>query len=485
VPVQCVMSVPCRAAGAGAGGGVAGLGVLTGEIGPGLVDEVVDLAGCREKRVRLLPARAAVYFVLGMCLLSGEDSVGPPGYRSVMRSLTHGVRQLAGLGVPSASALCRARQRLGSKPFELLFDLLRGPRAAAGAAGAFAFGLRVVAWDGTGVDVPASAGNAAAFGGPARGGPQLRLLALIECGTHALIDAAFDGWARASEQVLARRLLHALRPGMLLVADRNFPGWQLWGLAAATGAHLAWRVRSSAVFTPLDWLPDGSFLAVLPTPADARRGWKLRAAGRPQAGHRVRVIQYAVTVTAGDGGTRTEAVRLVTTLLDPAMAPAADLAALYHQRWQAETGYGELKTRLRGAGFLLRSRSPDLACQELWAFLAVFQALSGLQCHAAAQAGIDPGQISFTITIRIARDHARTQQHTLTPGGLALARNQATTDMLADLLPPRRDRHYDRVKKRPRTSTYPTKKNDQPRPPAHVTYTIHVTRRPPEPAQPP
>ena len=473
-----------RGAGAGAGRVVPGLGVLTGEIGPRLVEEVVDLAGCREKRVRLLPARAVVYFVLGMCLLSAEDSVGPPGYRSVMRSLTHGVRHLAGQAVPSASALCRARRRLGSKPFELLFDLLRGPLGA-GAAGASAFGLRVVAWDGTGMDVPGTAGNVAAFGCTAGGGPQLRLLALIECGTHALIDAAFDGWARASEQVLARRLLHALRPGMLLLADRNFPGWGLWGLAAATGAQLAWRVRKSAVFTPLDPLPDGSFLSVLPTPADARRGWKLRARGLPQAGHRVRVIEYTVTVTAAGGANRTEAVRLVTTLLDPRMAPAAELAALYHQRWEAETSYGELKTRLRGAGFFLRSRIPDLACQEMWAFLAVCQALSGIRCQAARQVGIDPDRLSFTVTIRIARDHARTQQDILTPGGLALARSQAITDMLGDLLPPRRNRHHDRVRKRPRTSTYPTRKNNQPRPPATITCRIQVTPRTPQPAQPP
>jgi Insertion element 4 transposase N-terminal/Transposase DDE domain len=341
MPVSCCAGVP-------AGRGVPGLGVLTCEIGPRLVDEVVDRAGCREKRARLLPARAVVYFVLGLCLFSGEDSAGPPGYRSVMRSLTHGVRHLAGLGVPSAAALCRARQRLGSKPFELLFDLLRGPLAAAGAPGAFAFGLRVVAWDGTGIDVPGTAVNAAAFGGPAGGGPQLRLMALIECGTRALLDAALDGFARASEQVLARRLLHALQPGMLLLADRAFPGYQLWGLAAATGAHLAWRVRSSAVLTPLAALPDGSYLSVLPTPHDARQGWKLRARGRPQAGHRVRVIPYTVTAARG-GAARTETFRLVTTLLDPQAAPAADLAALYHQRWvRHEVAWSEWNSQKEG-----------------------------------------------------------------------------------------------------------------------------------------
>jgi hypothetical protein len=476
--------VPSARAG-GAGCHLPGLGVLTCEIGPGLVDDVIDVAGCREKRARLLPARAVVYFVLGLCLLSSEDSMGPPGYRSVMRSLTHGVRHLAGMAVPSRSALCKARKRLGSKPLELLFDRLRGPLAAAGAAGAFAFGLRVVAWDGTAIDVPGTPANIAAFGCPAGGGPQLRVLALIECGTHAIIDAAADGFAVTSEHVLARRLLHALRPGMLLLADRNFQGWELWGLAAAGGADLLWRARCALVFTPLQILPDGSFISVMPTPDDARRGWWLRRRGLPQAGHRVRVIEYAVTVTSQDGTTRTEAFRLVTTLLDPGQAPAAELAALYHERWESENGYGELKTRLRGAGFILRSRDPDLACQEMWAFLALCQALSGMECQAAGQAGIDPDRLSFTVTLRIARDHARTQQAILTPDGLALARRQAIADMLADLLPPRRDRQYPREKKRPRNSTFPARKNNQPLPPGNITYRIHATRNAQQPAQTP
>jgi hypothetical protein len=472
---------------AAAGGGVRhlpGLGVLTCEIGPDLVDEVVDLAGCREKRSRLLPARAAVYFVLGLCLLSGEDSMGPPGYRSVMRSLTHGVRHLAGMAVPSRSALCRARQRLGAKPFELLFDRVRGPLAA-GASGARAFGLLVVAWDGTGIDVPATAANIAAFGCPHGGGqPQLRLMALVECGTHAVIDAAFDGVARASEQALARRLLHALRPGMLLLADRNFPGHELWGLAAA-GAHLAWRARGDLVFTPLEILPDGSFISVIPTPRDARAGWALRRRGLPQAGHRVRVIEYDVTVAGRGRAARTESFRLVTTLLDPERAPAAELAALYHRRWESENGYAELKTRLRGTGFILRSQSPDLACQEMWALLTVCQAISALECRAARQARIDPARVSFTVTLRIARDHARTQHAALAPGGLDAARQQAIADILADLLPPRRDRHCPREKKRPRNSTFPARKSTRPRPPGNVTYHIHVTRKTTQPAQTP
>ena len=164
----------------------AGLGVLTCEITPGLVDEVVELAGCREKRRRLLPACAVVYFVLGLCLFSGTDSVSPPGYRSVMRWLTNGLRHLHGMRLPTSPALTRARQRLGSKPLELLFDRCRGPLASAVTPGASAFGLRLVAWDGTDLDVAATAANQAAFGLAAQAGnPQLRLMALIECGTHA------------------------------------------------------------------------------------------------------------------------------------------------------------------------------------------------------------------------------------------------------------------------------------------------------------
>ena len=296
--------------------------------------------------------------------------------------------------LPTSSALTRARQRLGARPLELLFGLRRGALAVAGTPGAFAFGLRLVAWDGTGIDAADTPANAAAFGGVQGGGPQLRLLALIECGTHALIDAVFDGVARASEQKLARRLLPALGPGMLLLADRNFPGWELWGLAAGTGADLAWRIKKNLVFTPLKVLPDGSFLSVMPTPAENLRLGQARAAGQippgPPAGHTVRIIEYTVTVRAADGTTRIEPFRLATTLLDHRRAPAAGLAAIYHQRWESENGYAELKTRLRGAAFILRSRSPELVHQELFALLTVYQALCALEAEAARQAGHRP-----------------------------------------------------------------------------------------------
>src|SRR3984957_8430358 len=267
--------------------GLAGLGVLSCEISPCLVDEVIGLAGCREKRRRLLPAQAVVYFVLGLCLFSGADSAAPPGYRSVMRWLTNGVRHLHGLVLPTSSALTRARQRLGAKPLELLFDLRRGVLAGAGAPGAFAFGLRLVAWDGTCLDTADTPANMEAFGVARTGG--------------------------GNPQVRPRRLLASLAPGMLLLADRNFPGHQLWGLAAATGADLTWRIKKNLVFPPVKVLRDGSSLSVMPPPAENARHYQARTAGRvpagPAQGHLVRIIEYTVTVDDRRGGTRTEPFR--------------------------------------------------------------------------------------------------------------------------------------------------------------------------------
>jgi hypothetical protein len=453
------------------------LGVLTEHIPPALVDEAVAAAGAQQRRVRLLPARAVVYFVLGLCLFSGADSARPPGYRSVLRSLTTGLRHLSEVRLPTSAALTKARRRLGERPLQLLFDRLGGPLAAPGTPGAFAFGLRVLAWDGTGIDVADTADNVAEFGRVSGGGyPQLRLLALTECGTHAVIDAVFDGFA-VSELALARRALGRLRPGMLLLADRNFPGYELWGLAAATGADLAWRIKKSQVFWPGQQLPDGSFLSVMPTPAANVRYGQARATGRPlteaPAGHLVRIINYTVTVHAADGSSRTEPFRLVTTLLDHHTAPAGELATLYHQRWESELGYNELKTRLRGAGFILRSRCPDLVRQEMFAFLAVYQALCALRSRAAHTADCDPDRISFTVTGRLARDHT-CNQAAATAASLRKACYQTVSDLIDERLPARRARSYERIKRTPRNN-HKIRRHDHERPPSKITYEVAIT----------
>lgn len=324
------------------------LGALTSEIPPELVDEVLERTGRVQQRRRVLPARAVVYFVLALCLFNSAESAGPPGYRAVLRAMAHGLRhlpELAGGRLPTSCALTRARQRLGDKPMQALFEHVCGARAAARVGTAFAFGLRVVAWDGTALDVPDTPANAAAFGfasaNKANQGsnPQVRLMALIECGTHALLDAAFDAIAHHSEHALSRRLLASLDATMLLLADRNFPGYELWGQARATGAHLVWRLKKQNVFDPLRVLPDGSFLAIMRTPADNVKYGQARAAGRTLPatahGHLVRIIQYTATIHPVGAPAQVEAYRLVTSLLDHRLAPAGALAALYHQRWGA------------------------------------------------------------------------------------------------------------------------------------------------------
>ncbi|MFD5475161.1 transposase [Streptomyces sp. NPDC127105] len=190
----------------------------------------------------------------------------------------------------------------------------------------------MVAWDGTALDVPDSPENAATFGFTGRdgtnksGNPQVRLMALIECGTHAVIDAAFDSIARFSEHKLARRLLASMRPGILLLADRNFAGHELWGLVEATGCHLAWRIKKNLVLPPLWVLPDGSYVSVMPTPAQGQRLGNARFQGRTPTGlpegHLVRIIDYTVTVRPQYGPVQVEKFRLATSLLNHRQVPA-------------------------------------------------------------------------------------------------------------------------------------------------------------------
>jgi hypothetical protein len=388
--------------------------VLTGIAERGLVDVAIDKAGRRHRRDRALPAWVVVYLVFGLCLFAGE------GYASVLRQLWPSLTRMRGrrVEIPDTSALSKARQRLGAELFETLFDELRSPAATPHTPGAFRFGLRLVSIDGTSLDVPDSADNDAVFDryasshGPAKT-PQIRLTMLIECATHAVLAARFDG-TQTAEQVMADHLIGDLQTGMLLLADRNFFSFQRWRDASATGAHLLWRLRcGTGQGTPrlpvLKVFPDGSYLSRLreSQPARRLRSDHTGAGTRLQPRHPdilVRVIDFTITLTTTDGAAqgsiRREAYRLLTTILDPDLAPAAELAACYHERWESETGYGHLKTRLRGPRAVLRSRHPDTVRQEIWAYLCVYQTLCRLAATAAHQVGIDPDRISFTVTLR-------------------------------------------------------------------------------------
>ena len=476
----------------------AGVGVLGRFVTPGLAGEVVAEAAAelaaevaaaggtpRKPRRRALPDRLGVFFVLGLCLFSALP------YAQVVKELVSGLQgplAAAGWQVPATTALTGVRRRLGERPFELLFWRLCSVLSPGRAPWSHICGLLAVAWDGTTVKAAASTENTAVFGttggkkaGPAHY-PQIRLVTLIACGTRALAGAAMGPvkGRGTGERALAAQLLGCLHAGMLLLADRGFYSWKLWQAAAATRADLLWRVTGSQHLPVAEELPDGSWLSVLPDPAEVRRrtvrNGKRRRRGStlppdtgPLPGITVRVIQFLVQVDTADGGTRTEPYRLITTLLDCNAAPAAELAAGYAWRWAIETGFREFKTYLRGPGRILRGRSPDLARQELWAYLVIYQAIRAIICLAAAGHGLDPDRISFTATLHAVR---RTLPAARTSPDTALASTEA--DFLTELVPERPGRVCVRAVTEPRSS-YPSRKNTPAPVSQHATRTLTIT----------
>ena len=371
------------------------LGVLTTTVPAGLIDAVLADTGRQSRRQRQLPARLVVYYVMALALYAQAS------YGEVLRCLLEGVRWLRLKGADPAladkSAITKARIRLGASPLMQLFARVARPLAEPDTRGAWYRGRRLVSLDGTTIDLADTPELEERFGRPAasRGSssfPQLRLLTLAETGTHAIFAAALDRY-QVSEAHLARELLQQLQPDMLCLADRAFVGFELWRTAAASGAVLLWRVRKNQVLPCRERLTDGSYLSRLYASPKHRR--------HEDGGMMVRVIDYRL-----EGVTDAEPLyRLVTTLLDPAGAPAKELAALYHERWESEGAFAELKVALPGQRLMLRSRRADLAEQELYGLLLAHFALRRLIHDASRQAGCDPDTLSFTHTVRIVRRH--------------------------------------------------------------------------------
>jgi hypothetical protein len=403
------------------------LGELTQLVPFEMVDEALAQTGAVQRRVRDLPSRVVVYLLLAACLF---PELGYPG---VWAKLTEG---LAGLPVaaPGAAALAQARRRVGAAPLAWLFDLLRGPAAVPHGRGVWWRGLLVCAVDGTVLTVPDTPANLARFtkqkgnhGGA--GYPQARLLALVACGTRTVIDAVF-GPTTAGETTYTAGLLGSLRAGMVLLADRNFAAGHLAAKIASAGAEFLIRVRT------------GTGAPKLPVLARCGDGsWLSRFGGVP-----VRVIDAQVTITT-TAGRRSGGYRLVTTLCDCQRYPAGSLVSLYHERWEIETAYLELKSTTLG-GRVLRARTPAGIDQEVYALLVAYQVLRTAMADATSAApGTDPDRASFTVAWQAARDQLTQAANVIANTVIDLA-GAIGRHILAHLLPARRVRASPRIVKR-------------------------------------
>ena len=402
------------------------LGELTRIVPFELADAVLEEEGGLERRVRLAPSRAGLYFLLAMCLFPRA------GYRGVWGKLTAGLRVL-GLAAPSGKALRDLRRRIGIPPVRRLFEILAGPLGQPRTPGIMFRGYRTVSFDGCkSVKVPDTAKNRAWLGkqkasNGETGYPGLALMALVETGTRALLGAVFGPGAEG-ETGQARELLPLLDESMLVLIDRGFDGGDFLAAVAATKAQFLVRLTSTRRLPVLRHLPDGSFLSVI-------------------GGVKVRIITAAVTVTCHDGTTYGGTYRLATTLLGHRAYPADALMTLYHERWQHEITYLALRHTLL-QGRVLRSGDPAGIEQEMWALLAVYQALRTAVTDAVQSVpGTDPDRASYQIAVETAQNLLITAQNITDPGGDLTGGIGRT--VLASLHGPRRPRVCARKVKSP------------------------------------
>jgi Insertion element 4 transposase N-terminal/Transposase DDE domain len=368
------------------------LGVLAEWVPVEAVHRVLQETGRQSQRQRHLPAHVVVYYVMALALYMEVS------YGEVFRCLLEG---LEWLGLPvrrirqtGRSSISQARSRLGAEPVKRLYEELVGPVATAQTKGARYRQWSLVSLDGSTLDLADTAENEETFGRPgvARGQsgfPQLRFVSLVENGTHVLFGARLGGYATA-EVTLAEDVLARLSPGMLCLADRGYFGYDLWQ-AASTKADLLWRIRKNLILPPSQRLSDGSYLSKI-YPSDKDRQ-------RDHQGIVVRVVEYQLEGIEG----AEPLYRLVTTVLDEQAAPAPELASLYHERWEIENVFDELKTHLRGRKIVLRSKTPALVEQEFYGLLLTHYAVRGLMHEAALKAELDPDELSFVHAVRVVK----------------------------------------------------------------------------------
>jgi hypothetical protein len=399
------------------------LGELTQIVPFEMVDATLAETGTVQARVRVLPSRVVVYLLIAAALFA------ECGYGQVWARLIASLEGLA-VATPSGAALAAARRRIGVAPLRALFDLLRGPAAGPATAGMFWHGRLVTAIDGSTLCCPDSPANLAVFrkGGGYQGGtgyPLIRLLALVACGSRTIIAATF-GSDHLGETSYAHRLLAALHEGLIVLGDRNFAAADLLGAIAATGADLLVRVKTGRKLPVCGRCGDGSWLSRI---------------GAVEV--RVSYCQVRIATPAGQ---RREVYQLVTTVLD-ADCSATEIVALYHERWEVETAYLELKSTIL-SGRVLRARTPAGVEQELYALLIAYQALRIAICDATiGRSGLDPDRGSFTVALNAARDQLIKAAGVIADTRVDLL-GTIGRQVLDHLLPDRRCRTSPRVVKR-------------------------------------
>lgn len=359
-------------------------------------------AGHRDQRKRVLTAPVVVAVILGLCLFRRES------YDLVIGRVLADVPRVRVEGPPSGAALSKARGRLDEQVMAAVFTEQAAAMPAPGPS-CYAFGLLVTAFDGTVIDLAATADIQAVYATPSGGRfPQVRMVALVVCGLRWVLAARL-GCCSTSEQALADQLTDQVAPGTLNLADRGWFSMDRWIRCSANGGHLAWRVKNGARSLPARIVairPDGSALVRLHE-SDAmlsRRRAKLGDRRAPRLPDTLaRLVECTLLVRDETGRVRTSRFRILTTLLDHEQHPAQQIAAVYAERWQIELVYARIKTTLRGTGTRLRGQSPDLAIQEVWGLLTVYNALVTLAVAAAVDLDVDPDEISFTAVLALTR----------------------------------------------------------------------------------
>ncbi|MEN3111203.1 IS4 family transposase [Uliginosibacterium paludis] len=357
------------------------------------INALLDEHGCNSQRIRSFPAVAGAYYCMALSLYPEA------AYEEVFAVIAQGLAWAQSSPVPaqvSKSSISELRGKLGHAPLRALMRQACLPLANAQThPEAFYAGLRVVAIDGSNFEVPDEVDNVEQFGYPGSrtghaGYPQAQCAVLVECATHAILDA-YIGAYRTSEWEICVPLLDTLKPGMLCLADRGFNGYRYWESARRSGADLLWRCTKDRQLPVLQTLADGSFLSEIRPSAKDRDG-KADAIV-------VRVVEYALPSLDGEP-TR---YRLMTSLLDPAQAPALELAALYHTRWQVEAVFDELKTHLQQRRRVLRSKTPELVRQEFYGWVLAHYAVRWLMHQTASEHQLSHAQLSFTGHVQLLR----------------------------------------------------------------------------------